>query len=75
MSHHSCPGDWGPWEADTRHSFLPTWNLTIVGVALGESTLVLGISEDGTPVDLYELTVAVVEDACAIETRMSTCDR
>jgi hypothetical protein len=68
-------GDWGPWEPDSRHSFLPTWDSTIVGVALGESPLVLGISADGTPVDVFELTVAVVEDACAIESRMSTCDQ
>ena len=68
-------GDWSPWEPDSRHSFLPTWNSTIVGVALGESRLVLGISVDGTPVDGFELTVAVVEDACAIESRMSTCDQ
>ena len=66
-------GDWSPWEPDSRHSFLPTWNSTIVGIALGESRLVLGISVDGTPVDGFELTVVVVEDACAIETRMSTC--
>lgn len=68
------PGDWEPWEPGARHSFLATWTLTIVGVALGESPLVLEIRGDGERVDAYELALAVVEDACAVDAGISTCE-
>lgn len=68
------PGDWSAWEPDSRHSFLATWGFTIVGAELGETRLTFDIeTDDGRRVDLYELTVAVVEDACAAESQWSTC--
>ena len=69
------PREWGPWESDSRHSFLPAWTFTIVGIGLGESELVLELPVEGTPLDLYGLTVTVVDDACASESYRSTCDR
>lgn len=68
-------GEWGPWESDSRHSFLPAWTFTIVGIGLGESELMLELAGEGKPLDLYVLNVAVVEDACATESYRSTCDR
>lgn len=59
------PGDWSEVDPDSRHSFLPVWSFPVRGVALGESALVLEISIDGTRIDLYEIAVAVVEDADA----------
>jgi hypothetical protein len=68
------PGDWSAWETDTRHSFLATRSFTIVGAGLGETPLTFDIeADDERRVDLYELTVAVVEDACAAESQWSTC--
>lgn len=67
-------GDWTAWEPDSRHSFLATWSFTIVGVELGETPLVLDIeTDDDRRVDLYELTVVVVDDACGAESQWSTC--
>ncbi len=67
------PGDWSVWEPDSRHSFLARWSFTIVGVELGETTLVLDIeTDDGRRADLHELVV-VVEDACEGESQWSTC--
>lgn len=64
----------GPLGIGHSPFFFATWDFTIVGVEPGESPLVLDITGDGNRVDLYELTVAVVEDACAIERHRSTCD-
>jgi len=67
-------GDWSAWEPDSRHSFLAAWSFTIVGAELGETPLVLDIENGkGRRVDRYELTVFVVEDACASESQWSTC--
>lgn len=60
-------GDFSEVEAETPHSFLPAWDITIRGVALGEAPLVLEITVDGKPVDRYERTVLVVEDAAALD--------
>jgi len=68
-------GDWGPWEPDSRHSFLPAWTFAIEGIGLGESELVLELPVGDVPLDRYVLTVAVVEDSCDTESYRSTCDQ
>ena len=68
------PGDWSAWEPDRRHSFLATSTFTIIGTRVGETDLVFDIrTDEGRRVDLHELTVAVVEDACAAQSQWSTC--
>jgi hypothetical protein len=63
------PGDWDAREEpDTPKggSFIPVTHFSFIGTALGESQLVLEVRVDGQQVDMYEVTVAVVEDACDI---------
>lgn len=57
------PGEWGPWEPDSRHSFLPASTFTITGSSVGMSELVLELPVDGSPIDRYVLAVEVVDDA------------
>lgn len=46
-------------DAETSHSFLPTWEFTVIGVVPGDSDLVLEIAAGGRRVDLFEMTVRV----------------
>ena len=62
------PGDWDAREEpDTPKggSFIPVTHFSFIGTALGDSQLVLEVRVDGQRVDMYEVTVAVVEDPCA----------
>lgn len=44
---------------EASHSFLPSWQFTITGVAIGESELVLEIAVDDRRIDVFEMTVRV----------------
>lgn len=53
-------GDFGEVDEESSHSFLPTWQYTITGVAPGRSALTLEIAVNGEPVDVFEMDVVVV---------------
>ena len=57
------PGDWDTSERDKPWQFLPVWRLTFKATGLGESPLMLEVVATGGRVDVFEITVNVVEDA------------
>lgn len=67
------PGDWDTSDAGKPPSFLATTSFTVVAVDYGRSPLVLEVVDEGERVDVYELTVAVVADACATDTGLNPC--
>lgn len=54
----------GDWYSNAPGRFLPFTIHWFTGGTLGESQLVLEADVDGQVVDRYEVTIAVVEDAC-----------
>lgn len=46
-------------DEDASHSFLPSWQFTLTGVAAGESDLVLEMATAGRRLDAFEITVLV----------------
>ncbi|NNE73484.1 MAG: hypothetical protein HKN26_07470 [Acidimicrobiales bacterium] len=64
------PGDWDP---GSEAAFLPKWTFTIDAAELGRSRLVFDLLVDGRRVDLYSVTIDVVEDACAVPSNQSSC--
>jgi hypothetical protein len=56
------PGDWDTSDRDKPWQFLPYWRFTFEAAAVGETPLVLEVVADGDRVEVYEVTVQVVED-------------
>ena len=63
-----APGDWQGGEGSPKPwAFIPTTDFDFVGRAEGVSQLRFDIQADGEAVDVYELTVAVMDDACDVD--------
>lgn len=56
----------GAWVGEYEGPFLPISIFRFTAGSLGESLLVLEVQADGQVVDRYEVTIAVVEDACSV---------
>jgi hypothetical protein len=57
------PGD---WSLESRASFLPTWTFTLRALDLGRSRFVVDLLVGERRVDVYSLTLDVVDDACSV---------
>ncbi len=56
-------GDWDTSDRDKPWHFLPLWRITFEAVGLGESPLRLEMLANGERVDVFEITVEVVDEA------------
>lgn len=56
----------GVWHGEYEGPFLPVNVHRFTAVGIGESLLVLEVRTNQTTVDRYEVTISVVEDACAL---------
>lgn len=63
-----APGDWKGGEGSGKPlAFIPFTGFDFVGGAEGRSQLRFDIQADGVLVDVYGLTVAVMDDACDVD--------